>query len=355
MRVILAYSGSAAGAAALAWLRECRGAEVVTVTVDLGQGRELEAVRDRALTLGAARAHVLDLRERFVQDVVVPALRADAVHDGGVPPALALSQSIVANALVDMARIERTPHVAHTGGTHLHASRLNRLLADLSPTLQVVAVQRETDLTRANDRDPRAVVRDDAANVNVWGRTVVRVRNGAQVPGTPGTPGKTATAAADALHVADADTSSAAATVEIAFAGGVPSALNGVSMPLTELIASLGTLGAAHGVGRVVNAALACDAPAAVVLQRAHRDLTLAAVPADVAHFSATVTAAYVSLIESGRWFSPLKDTLDACIEQVQRAVAGTVRVRLSKGVVSTLSAVPAPASTRPRVGRVVS
>ncbi|MFN7984810.1 MAG: argininosuccinate synthase [Vicinamibacterales bacterium] len=339
MRVILAYLGSAAGAAALAWLRESRGAEVVTVTVDLGQGRELEAVRDRALALGAVRAHVLDLRERFVQDFVVPALRADAVHDGAVPPALALSQAILANALADIARIERTTHVAHTGGTQMHASRLDRLLADLSPSLQVIAVQRETDLTRANDRDPAAVVRDDA-HVNVWGRTMPQRERS----GDPG-----------ATRKGQEGDSSAAAMVEVSFAGGVPAALNGVSMPLTELIASLGTLGATHGVGRVSNAALVCDAPAAVVLQAAHRDLTLAAVPADVAHFSATVTAAYVNLIESGRWFSPLRDTLDACVEQVQRAVTGTVRVRLSQGLVSTLSTTPAPATARPRAGRVVS
>lgn len=344
MRVILAYSGSAAGSAAIAWLREHRGADVVTVTIDLGQGRELEATRDRALALGAVRAHVLDLRERFVQDFVMPALRADAVHASGVPPALALSRPIVAAALADMARIERTTHVAHAGGSHTQASRLGVLLADLAPSLQVTAVQREAATADGMTRDERpanTVTRDNEMHVNLWGRTVVA--------GKPGWPRRADTSSAESAVQARA------AIVDIAFADGIPCALNGVSLPPTELIASLGTLASAHGVGEVSNDTIGCQAPAAVVLHAAHRDLTLAATPADVAHFSATVTAAYVGLIESGRWFSPLKDALDAYVDSVQRAVSGSVRVRLLEGVVTTLAAEPSQSAVRPRAARVVA
>jgi len=343
MRVILAYSGSAAGSAAIAWLREHRGADVVTVTVDLGQGRELEATRDRALSLGALRAHVLDLRERFVQDFVVPTLRADALHANGVPASRALGRAIIANALVDMARIERTTHVAHAGGTSTRASHLDQLLADLEPSLHVTAVQREAARAAQNAgastrHELERTGVDGEMDVNLWGRTVV----------TGGTTLPAANAPATGYPLE-------AATVEIAFTGCVPSALNGVSLPLTELIASLGTIASAHGVGRVGNETLACEAPAAVVLHAAHRDLTLAAVPADVAHFSASVTASYVDLIESGRWFSPLADTLDACVDHVQRAVTGAVRVRLLQGMVSTLTAAPSLSTAPPRVARVVS
>lgn len=341
MRVILAYSGGAAGSAAIAWLREQRGAEVVTVTVDLGEGRALEATRDRALADGAVRAHVLDLRERFVQDFVLPALRADAVHANGVPPARAVSRPVIANTLADIARIERTTYVAHTGGTRTQPSPLDRLLADLAPSMHVIAVQREAafsdESVQASGGAGSTMASDAVVHVNVWGRTVA----------TTGASSTPATPVVD--HPAEA------ATVDIAFTSGVPSALNGVSLPLTELIASLGTLASAHGVGRVRNDAMTCDAPAAVVLHAAHRDLTLAAMPADVAHFSATVTAAYVDLLESGRWFSPLKDALDAYVDSVQRAATGSVRVRLLTGEVSTLSVALSQSAARPRVARVVS
>src|SRR6185369_10922061 len=107
MRIVLAYSGSRDGSAAIVWLRERRNAEVVAVTLDLGQGRGLEAIRDRALALGAQRAHVLDTRDEFAEQYVVPALRADALHDGHVPMALALSRPLIARKIVEIAGIER--------------------------------------------------------------------------------------------------------------------------------------------------------------------------------------------------------------------------------------------------------
>ena len=114
MRIVLAYTGSLEGSVAIPWLRERHHAEIVAVTLDLGQGRALEAIRDRALALGAQRAHVLDTREVFARDFIVPALRADALHDGRVPMALALSRPLIAQKLVEIAGIER----ARRRGSH---------------------------------------------------------------------------------------------------------------------------------------------------------------------------------------------------------------------------------------------
>ena len=112
--IVLAYSGSHEGSAAIPWLRDRHDAEVVTVTLDLGQGRELEADRDRALSLGAQRAHVLDAREQFARDFVVPALRADALHEGRVPMALALTPSVDRQT----ARGHRGASSGRRGGAH---------------------------------------------------------------------------------------------------------------------------------------------------------------------------------------------------------------------------------------------
>ena len=136
MRVILAYAGSLEGSAALRSLRDQRGAEVVTVTLDLGPGRALEAVRDHALSVGAHRAHVIDARDEFARSYVIPALRADAVHDGGVPMALALSRPLIARTLVDIAAIEHADAVAHTGA---EGSLLDRLLAEIPEVASLAA------------------------------------------------------------------------------------------------------------------------------------------------------------------------------------------------------------------------
>src|SRR3954449_7432490 len=119
-RIVLAYSGGLDTAVAIPWLKEHYDAEVVTVTLDLGQERELEGIRDRALAIGAIRAHVLDVREPFVHDFVVPALKADALFDDRSPMAAALARPLIAEKLVEIAAIEHADTVAHGGGALGH-------------------------------------------------------------------------------------------------------------------------------------------------------------------------------------------------------------------------------------------
>jgi argininosuccinate synthase len=329
MRIVLAYSGSLEGSAAIAWLRERYQADIVAVTIDLGQGRELESIRDRALALGAQRAHVLDARDEFAQDFVAPALRADALRDGGVPFALELSRPLIARKLVEIARIERTQHVAHTGEVGARSSRLDTLLGVIAPDLQVVAPAREWTLRGAEleafarshgvRRVPGDMVR---AESNLWGRTF-RFSGNDESPIVP--------RATDGCPTEPA-------TVEISFSEGVPTELNGVPLPLVELIGSLGTLASTHGVGYVKSDAQVCDAPAAVLLHAAHRELTHAAVAPDVEQFSLSVTAAYIEMLEHAQWFSPLRDALGGYIAAAQTPVNGRVGLRLLKGTASTVA-----------------
>jgi argininosuccinate synthase len=330
MRIVLAYSGSLEGSAAIQWLRDRHTAEIVAVTLDLGQGRELEVIRDRALSIGAQRAHVLDTRDEFAQDYVVPAFRADALHQGQVPMALALSRPLIAKKLIEIAGIERADAVAHTGHATGGTSQLDRLLADLAPALRVMTPAREwtlgeSDLSAFAREQGFGTTSDDASRVesNFWGRSL-RHRPGAPIPGAfaPRQPG--------ALP-------DEPAVVDIAFVRGVPTALNGVSLPLTELVASLGTLAATHGVGHARTEALLCQAPAAVLLHSAHRELTRVATPPEMQEFSAAATAAYVDIIERSRWFSSFRDALDAFFAAAQAPVNGHVRLRLFKGEYETV------------------
>src|SRR6476620_9609776 len=112
-RIVLAYSGGLDTSVAIPWLKEKYGAEIIAVTMDLGQGKELEEVRDRALATGAARAHVLDLREEFARDFILPALKADAIYEDRYPMATSLGRPLIAQKLVEIAGIEHATAVAH--------------------------------------------------------------------------------------------------------------------------------------------------------------------------------------------------------------------------------------------------
>jgi argininosuccinate synthase len=347
MRIVLAYSGSLEGSAAIPWLRDHHHAEVVTVTLDLGQGRELEAIRDRALSLGAQRAHVLDARDQFAQEFIVPALRADALHEGQVPMALALSRPLIAQKVVEIARIERADAVAHAGRATGGSSQLDRLLGAMAPGLSILTPTRES-MARGADLDAFArshglgPVSDEATRVdaNFWGRSLRREAGGAVPALLAGQP-------PDACP-------DEPAFVDITFASGLPTALNGVALPLLELVASLGMLAATHGVGQARTGTLVCDAPAAVLLHAAHRDLVRAASGADVERFSASATAAYVEAIEDARWFSPLREALDAYFVAAQAHVNGHVRLRLFKGGHAAIATELSQAPVRPALLRLV-
>lgn len=340
MRIVLAYAGSLEGSAAIRWLHERHDAEVVTVTLDLGQGRELEAIRDRALALGALRAHVLDARDAFAHDYVVPALRADALHEGRVPMALALSRPLIARTLVEIAGIESADAVAHTGHAVSGTSPLDRLLASLAPTLRVLTPVREWELDRGTlerfARHHGFTAGGDAGPVeaNFWGRST-------RIAAGPDAAGRTPEPQAEP------------AAIVVTFSGGVPAALNGVPLPLVELTTSLGTLASRHGVGPVRAGSLSCEAAAALILHAAHRDLTSAVSGPDVQALSSVATAAYASLVEDARWFSPMREGLDAYFAAVQAPVSGHVHVRLSRGafVITATELPPVPSgSLRPLV-----
>jgi len=339
MRIVLAYSGSLEGSAAIQWLREREAAEIVAMTLDLGQGRELEAIRDRALALGAQRAHVLDTRDQFAQDFIVPSILADALHRGRVPMALALSRPLIAQKLVEIAGIERADAVAHTGRAVAGASPLDRLLAGLAPGLRVITPAREWALdaaalaTFAQAHGLAAPADASRIESNFWGRSL--------------RPGVNLALPASFVAKSPESCPDEPALVEVTFTKGVPTALNGVTLPLHELVASLGMLAAAHGVGVERSEQLVCDAPSAVLLHAAHRELTRNALPADAVQFSADASAAYAGLIEGARWFSPLRAALDAFFGVTQARVNGHVRLRLFKGEHGTIaSELSQPAAT---------
>ncbi len=333
MRIVLAYSGGLDTAAAIARLRELHRADIIAVTFDLGDDRALEAVRDRALAAGAVRAHVVDVRDSFAKQFVLPSLQADAVSDAGHPTPKALGRPLMGHALVDMARIERAVAVAHGCDTDgLDRVRLESAVRALNPGLRLLSpgLERETFHDEALEAlEPRGPLpaphsrtgdRPYDVDTNLWGRTLTPRGSAGQIPDTAFTLTKPLGGCPDEP-----------ASVELSFEAGVPTAINGVAMPLIDLVQSLGTIAGAHGVGRVRGEAECIEAPAAIVLHAAHRALEKRVWDAGTRTFARTVGRRYAEIVEQGGWFLPLRPALDAFVAQSQSPVTGRVGLKLFK------------------------
>lgn len=339
-RVVLAYSGGRRSSVALARLREHYGAEVVAVTLHLGQdGSQLHEARDRALAAGAVRAHVLDVREEFARNYVLPALQAGALFDDGCPLATALGRPLIATTLVDVARIERTAVVAHgclaggrdAGRIEAAARALDRAIRILAPCREA-ATPRQSEGHGSGAAEAATPVGSYAADANLWGRSVEYAPFGSSGDAPEGV---------DAAESPPAGVPVTPAYVEITFDRGVPVAINGVPMMLTELIDSLSIIAGPHGVGRSdvlesqpggVEVRRISEAPAAVVLHAAHRDLEASVAPVELVRLKRELGVKYAELVDSGGWCTMTRQALDAFNSTIQARVTGVVRVKLFKG-----------------------
>jgi argininosuccinate synthase len=342
-RILLAYSGGLDTSLAIPWLAERHGAEIIAVTVDLGQGRELATIHERALAVGAVRAHVLDAREEFVREYILPALQAGAVYEDRYPLATALGRPLIAKRLVEIARMEGAAAIAHgCTGVHNDQVRLEASLRALDPNITVIApamiwgLSREEKLEFARQRNvpvPDSKGSPYSIDTNLWGRAIAAgVLEDAWVE----PPEDIYT-----LTRAPRESPDEPAYVELDFESGVPIRANGVEMPLLEMIESLEIIAGAHGVGRidVVENRLAgikgrevYEAPAAVVLHTAHKELEKLVIPRELERVKHDLSRIYADLVYSGLWFSHTRRTIDAFVAAVQPRVTGSVRLKLYKG-----------------------
>jgi argininosuccinate synthase len=342
-RIVLAYSGGLDTSVAIPWLKEKYHAEIIAVTMDLGQGKELEEVRDRALATGAVRAHVLDVREEFAQDYILPALKADAIYEDRYPMATSLGRPLIAQKLVEIAEIEQATAIAHgCTGKGNDQVRLDVTTRALNPKLKVIAPARDWGMTRPQEIEyararnvpvPATVESPYSTDSNLWGRSIEC--------GVLEDPWQEPPEDIYTLTKSPAECPAEAAYVEIAFERGVPTAINGVQMPLVDLIASLGTIAGAHGVGRIdmvenrlvgIKSREIYEAPAAVALHAAHKELQKLVTTKDLERLSRFVGIQYADIVYNGLWFTPTREALDAFVEKVQERVTGVVRLKLFKG-----------------------
>ncbi len=342
-RIVLAYSGGLDTSVAIPWLAERYKAEIVTVTLDLGLGRELDEIRERALAAGAVRSHVVDAREEFARDYILPALKANALYEERYPLATALGRPLIAKKLIEVARIEDATIIAHgcTGtGTGNDRVRIEFSTRAIDPSFAVLAPAEEWGLTHAQlvayaeaHRIPVPAESQYRIDSNLWGRSI---ECGVLDDVWQEPPDEIYT-----LTKAAAEGPNQPAYVEIGFESGVPVAINGVSLSLTELIDSLTTIAGAHGVGRLdiienrlmdTKSREVYEVPAAYVLHVAHKELEGFVTSTATNRFKHYVAVQYADLVYAGAWFTPLREALDAFVDKIQERVTGTIRLKLFKG-----------------------
>ncbi|HTG89847.1 MAG TPA: argininosuccinate synthase [Vicinamibacterales bacterium] len=342
-RIVLAYSGGLDTSVAIPWLKEKHGAEVIAVTLDLGQGGELNQIRERAIAAGASRCHVLDVREEFARDYILPALQADALYEERYPLATALGRPLIAKKLVEIAQMENASAIAHgCTGKGNDQVRIDVSARAIDPRMTVVAPAREWDMTRAEEieyaRVRRVAVSATSENPystdqNLWGRSIEC--------GVLEDPWNEPPDDIYTLTKSPASAPDVPAYVQIEWQSGVPTAVNGVEMSLVELIGSLETIAGVHGVGRIdmvenrvvgIKSREIYEAPAALLLHAAHREMEGLVTPKDLQRLKQRLSQEYADIVYNGLWFSATRTAIDAFMQNIQQKVSGTIRLKLFKG-----------------------
>jgi argininosuccinate synthase len=340
---VLAYSGGLDTSVAIGWLKDKYGYDVLALAADVGQGVASDALRERGAACGAVETIVVDAREEFARDFVLPALRANALYQGRYPLVSALSRPLIVRHLVRVAREKGAVAVAHgCTGKGNDQVRFEVSTAALAPDLTSIAPVRDAGLSReaaiayAEERGiPIPVTRSSPYSIdeNLWGRAIEA--------GALEDPWAAPPEDAYSLTRAVADAPADAEEIAIGFQEGAPVSLDGDALPLHELIGAVAAKAGAHGVGRLdmiedrlvgIKSREVYEVPAAATLIPAHRDLEDLVLERGLAAFKRTIEQTYAELVYDGLWYSPLRRALDAFVAESQKHVFGEVRVRLHKG-----------------------
>ncbi len=342
-KVVLAYSGGLDTSVSIRWLKERYDRDVITLTADIGNVADLEAIRQKALDVGATKALVIDAKETFISSFVFPALQADAIYEGQYPLATALGRPLIAQLLVETAKKERATAVAHgCTGKGNDQVRFDVSVAALAPELKVIAPAREWNMTREqtikyaeahNIPIPITVSSPYSIDENLWGRSIE-----CGVLEDPWSePPKDIYAWTKGVE----ETPVQPSYLEIGFDKGIPVSLNSEKLDAVTLVQQIHELAGTHGVGRIdhvenrlvgIKSREIYEAPAATVLLKAHQALEDLVLAKEQLRFKAKVASEYADLVYNGLWFTAYRQDLAAYVESSQRHVTGTVKVKLSKG-----------------------
>ncbi|WP_062294538.1 argininosuccinate synthase [Demequina phytophila] len=342
-RIVLAYSGGLDTSVAIGWIAEATGAEVIAVAVDVGQGGEdLEVIRQRALDCGAVEAYVADARDEFAEEYCMPALKANALYHDKYPLVSALSRPVIVKHIVKAARQFGASTMAHgCTGKGNDQVRFEVGIVSMAPDLKCIAPVRDLALTRDKAIDyaernnlPIATTKKNPFSIdqNVWGRAVETgflediwnaptkdIYDYTDDPAFPPVPDE----------------------VVITFEQGIPVAIDGQKVTPLQAIEEMNRRAGAQGIGRIdivedrlvgIKSREIYEAPGAIALIEAHRELENVTVEREVARYKRRISDEWTELVYDGMWNAPLKGALDAFIEETQRHVNGDIRMVMHGG-----------------------
>ncbi|MDX6650651.1 MAG: argininosuccinate synthase [Solirubrobacteraceae bacterium] len=344
-RVLLLYSGGLDTSVMLKWIQDEYDAEVVALTVNLGQpGEDYEVVKGKALRLGALDCRVVDAREEFAREYIAPAIKANALYGGGYPLFTALGRPLIAKLAVDVARETGCDTIAHgCTGKGNDQVRIEATIATLAPELRVIApvrswrMGREEEIAYAREHGIPVKGGTEVApysiDDNLWGRS----SEGRWIEDLDHAPEDDVFQ----LVTRPEEAPDEAEEISVGFERGVPVALNGSRMGLVELIEAAGEIGARHGVGivdhledRIVGLKVRdiYEAPAATILLTAHAELEKLVSTIHQNQLKPDLDRRWAYLVYAGLWWEPLRGDLDAYMDRVNEQVTGTIALKLFKG-----------------------
>src|SRR5881227_3458402 len=342
-KIVLAYSGGLDTSVMVPWIGEKYNLDVIAFTVDLGQGENIDKIKQKAMKTGAVDAVAIDARNLFVDNFVIPALMAGALYEGKYPLATALGRPLIAKLMVDAAREHNAKAVAHgCTGKGNDQVRFDVTFQTLDPSLKIIAPVREWSMTRpealkyaAAHNIPVEATKESPYSIdqNLWGRSCEA--------GVLEDPWDEPPADAFAWSVDPVKAPPEPEYVELEFEHGKPVGLNGQRLDGVPLIERLNQLGGRHGVGRIdhvenrlvgIKSRELYEAPAAVILHDAHRELESLCLSKQAQRFKTLVSQEYADIIYNGLWFNAFHQDLFQFVLSNQRFVTGLVRVKLFKG-----------------------
>ena len=340
-KVILAYSGGLDTSVAITWLM--KDYDVVAVCMDVGEGKNLDFIHDKALKVGAVESYVLDVKDEFAEEYVLPALQAHTYYEQKYPLVSALSRPVISKKLVEIAHKTGATTIAHgCTGKGNDQVRFEVAIAALDPELKVIAPVREWKWSREEEIEyakangvpvPADLDNPYSVDQNLWGR--------ANECGVLENPWNQAPEDAFGITNSPEEAPDTPEFIDIEFKEGKPVALNGKEMKLADLIQEVNAIAGKHGVGRIdhvenrlvgIKSREIYECPGAITLLTAHKEIEDITLVREVSHFKPILENELSNLIYNALWFSPATKAIIAYIKETQKVVNGTAKVKLYKG-----------------------